>query len=252
MSTVLVTGGTGMLGTRLVPMLRDRGHRVRVLTRRAAADPGTVTADLVRTPDLSEVVAGSDVIVHAATDHAGGSVDRAGTRRLVEAAASAGPPYLLLVSMVGVDRIPLRYYRAKLAAEEAVEGADLPWAILRATQFHHGLSGFLRRSYRWGRTWVPRNLRFQPIDPAAVAGRIAGVLDTRPRGRLPDLGGPEVLPVEDMARSLSAALGRRQALARVPVVGRAWRAVKAGHNLADTREAGSTTWADHVRSLSQT
>ena len=246
MTTVLVTGGTGTLGTRLVPLLRDRGHRVRVLSRRTG--DGLVTADLL-TDDLEEPIAGADVVLHTATDPLSGTVDRTGTRRLVEAARRAGSPYLVLTSIVGVDRIPLRSYRAKEAAEQAVADSGLPWMIQRSTQFHPMLSGFLRRSYRLGRTWVPRRLQFQPIDPAALAVHLAGAVDERPEGRLPDLGGPEVLPIEQMARTLSAALGRRTAVAGVPVIGRAWRAVRAGHNLAENAAEGSTTWEGHVRSL---
>ena len=246
MATVLVTGGTGTLGTRLVPLLRDRGHRVRVLSRRRG--DGLVTADLL-TDDLEETVAGAEVVVHAATDPLSGTVDRTGTRRLAEAARRAGTPYLILTSIVGVDRIPLRSYRAKVTAEETVAGSGLPWTIQRATQFHPVLSGFLRRSYRLGRTWVPRRLQFQPLDPTALAEHLAGVVAERPEGRLRDLGGPEVLRIEEMARSLSAVLGRRTAVAGVPVIGRAWRAVRAGHNLAESIAAGSITWEEHVRSL---
>ena len=249
MSAVLVTGGTGTLGTRLVPLLRDRGHHVWVLSRRPSDDPDVVRGDLVTGTGLGDIVDGADAIVHAATDSITGGVDRTGTKRLVAAAAEARIPHLILPSIVGIDDIKLRYYRAKLGAEYAVAHGNVPWTMQRFTQFHQVLSSFLRRSYRWGRTWVPRGLSFQPIDPSAVAAAIADSIEAGPRERVADLGGPDVIPVEEMARSVSAALGRRTGIARVPVIGKTWRAVKRGHNLADQKADGTTTWADHLEDI---
>ncbi len=249
MSAVLVTGGTGTLGTRLVPILRDRGHHVWVLSRGPSGDPDVVRGDLLTGTRLHDIVDGADAIVHAATEPVAGGVDRTGTKRLVAAAAEARIPHLILTSIVGIDQIPLRHYRAKLAAEYAVTRGDIPWTIQRFTQFHQVLSAFLRRSYRLRRTWIPRGLSFQPIDPAAVAAAVVEAVEAGPRERMPDLGGPEVLAFEDMARSVSTALGRSGSIARLPVLGRTWRAVKRGHNLADLMAEDTTTWADHLEEL---
>ncbi|MDQ3990030.1 MAG: NAD(P)H-binding protein, partial [Actinomycetota bacterium] len=132
MGAVLVTGGTGTLGRAVVARLRDGGHQVRVASRRPGA--ARVVVDLCSGAGVDGAVAGVDAIVHCATTD--GAADVPLTRTLVDGARRAGTPHLVFVSIVGVDRIPLGYYRAKLAAERVVEESELGWTVLRATQFH--------------------------------------------------------------------------------------------------------------------
>src|SRR5437588_12805637 len=117
MATVLVTGGTGVLGAYLVPRLVARGHDVRVLSRRPSPRvPQGVTAvhGNVRTgAGLNTAAAGCDAIVHAATSlRRARSTEVDGTRNVVEAANREGA-HVLYVSIVGVDRHRLPYYKAK-------------------------------------------------------------------------------------------------------------------------------------------
>jgi uncharacterized protein YbjT (DUF2867 family) len=115
-AVVLVTGGTGRLGTHLVPILRGRGHDVRVLSRRAGA--GTHVGDLTSGEGLAEAAAGAELVLHAASDERRlGRPDLEQTRRVVAAAGAAR--HLLYVSIVGIDAIPLAYYKHKLACEVA-------------------------------------------------------------------------------------------------------------------------------------
>lgn len=123
MTTILVTGGTGVLGRPLTERLRADGHEVRVLSRHARP----YAVDLVAGGSgLDEAVAGVHTIVHCATSPRG-SDERAAEHR-IEAARRAGVGHLVHISIVGVDRVPLGYYRSKLAVERLVEGAGLGWA----------------------------------------------------------------------------------------------------------------------------
>src|SRR5687767_14879301 len=107
--TVLVTGGTGTLGRALVARLHAGGEQPRVLSRRVG--PGLVTGDLDTGAGLEEALRDVSVVVHAASRH---GRDVAGTQRLVAAARRVGAdPHLVFVSIVGVDRVPLPYYREK-------------------------------------------------------------------------------------------------------------------------------------------
>src|SRR6185312_2968622 len=129
---VLVTGGTGTLGSAVVARLRAAGSEPRVLSRKAG--PGHLVGDLDSGAGLDEAVRGAAVVVHAATRP---GHDVAGTERLVAALRRSAPgAHLVYVSIVGVDRVPLPYYREKLAVEGVVEGAGAPWTIQRITQFH--------------------------------------------------------------------------------------------------------------------
>jgi uncharacterized protein YbjT (DUF2867 family) len=114
---VLVTGGTGTLGSQVVRALHDRGCQVRVLSRQqraGAAGVEYVTADLVTGAGVEAAVAGADVIVHCASARKG---DVEATRRLVTAALARGrPPHLVYISAVGADGVPFGYFKTKVAA----------------------------------------------------------------------------------------------------------------------------------------
>src|SRR5262245_37073518 len=107
--TILVTGGTGKLGSLVAGLLRADGHEVRVASR--GSGPGLFTVDWKTGEGLAAAVAGVDVIVHCAAAFNDIAPDRA----LVAAAAKAAVPHLLYISIVGVDKIPFRYYATKRA-----------------------------------------------------------------------------------------------------------------------------------------
>lgn len=236
MATVLVTGGTGSLGRFVVSRLVADGHDVRSLSRRpepAGTRPFTwVTADLYAGGGVARAVRGVDAIVHCATTL--GRKDVAVTRRLVDTASASGTPHLLYPSIVGCDRIPLGYYRTKAECERLVESSGLPWTVLRATQFH-SLFTRIADALRWSPVLpVPSGWRSQPVSAVAVADRLADLAGTVPaggHGRVPDLGGPEVLPWTDLLRVAAEARGRRRPVLRMPVPGRIGRGFRAGHNL---------------------
>jgi uncharacterized protein YbjT (DUF2867 family) len=242
MSTVLVTGGTGLLGRAVVTGLTAAGHDVRTMSRTAA--PGTVGGDLATGAGLDAAVAGADTVVHCASDARDPRrIDVDGTRRLVDAARQAGGPHLVYVSIVGVDRIPWAYYRAKLDAEREVAVSGLPWSTLRATQFHEFTAALLERLTSLPAVPAPRGWRFQPVDVREVAARLTAVVAEGPAGLLPDLGGPEVLTVAELARAHLAATGRRRPVVPLPVPGRFSAALRVGANLAPDGRAGGRTFA---------
>lgn len=141
--------------------------------------------------------------------------DAAATHNLIDAARRQGRrPHLVFVSIVGVDRIALSSYREKRAAEELVEDSGLPWTIARATQFHDLLAGLFGTLSRSGLLPVLARTCFQPIDVRDVAARLIELDTAAPAGRAPDLGGPQVRPMEELARAwLQATRGRRPVLA---------------------------------------
>jgi len=150
MALVLVTGGTGQLGREVVPRLVSGGHDVRLLSRqdRPSRPDGVeaVRGDVLTGDGLDRAVTGVDVVVHCATSpfRRTRRTEVDGTRRLT-VAARGGRPHVVYISIVGVDRHPLPYYKAKRSADMAIEAAGLPYTILRATQFHSLLDAFLTR-----------------------------------------------------------------------------------------------------------
>ena len=254
MPRVLITGGTGTLGRELAPRLADSGRAVRIMSRRAPprdADPRIewAQAELQTGAGLAEAVSGADVIVHAASSpfRRTEAVDVAGTARLLGQARDAGVSHFLYISIVGIDRIPLGYYRRKLAAESRIEQGGVPWSILRATQFHTLIDSLLRVALRFPIALLPTDFRFQPIDPGDVADRLRDYATEAPAGHLPDLGGPEVQPLGELACAWAEIRGLRRRLIRLPLPGSVAAGFRRGLNTTPENAYGRVTWADWLR-----
>lgn len=235
---VLVTGGTGALGRAVVDRLLDDGAQVRVLSRgRRPVGPAPLVVGDVRTGEgLAEAVAGVDTIVHC--------VDPA--HRVVEAAHRAGTPHLVFISIVGVDRVPLGYYRHKLADEQLIAQSGVGWTVLRATQFHDLIALVLRMAAKPPVMMVPAGWSFQPVDVREVGARLAELAQGEPAGRVPDMAGPEVRSVEDLARAYLAAVGKHRRIVPVPVPGRVTRGYRAGGHLAPEHATGTIRFEDYL------
>ena len=248
---VLVTGGTGALGQPTVRRLLDRGHDVRVLSRRSG--PGLpegaacVTGDLATGEGLDRAVDGVDTIVHCASATGlaslrGRRVDVEGTRRLIHAARGRGGAHLVFISIVGIDDHPYPYYRTKRDAEGVIENGDLPWTILRTTQFHGFVAWILAGLARLPVLAVPKDVSVQPLAVQEAADRLVDAALGDPAGRLPDVGGPEVLRFEHLATTYLAARDSRRAVVEVPVPGAVGRALREGRHLCPDRAVGTITW----------
>ncbi|WP_346623350.1 NAD(P)H-binding protein [Blastococcus montanus] len=245
---VLVTGGTGRLGQDLVPRLREDGHRVRQMSRRGTG-PGGVRGDLATGRDLGIALAGAEVVVHAASDPRGDpwEVDVAGTRRLVEAVDRSLLRHLVYVSIVGVDRIPLGYYRAKYAAEQVLLASGLPVTLVRVTQFHHFVDGLLATARRGPLLPVPMGWRVRPVDVADAAAHLAGLATAPAAGAVVEFGGPQEHSVADLARSWAALRAPTARVVATPVPGRLGAAVRDGGALPARGGRGGRTWEEYLR-----
>lgn len=241
MTSILVTGGTGRPGRPTVELLRSAGHDVRVLSRHEAQ--GRVVGDLRSGHGIREAVAGAGTVVHLATRNSFGDV--ALMRTLLDASHAAGVGHVVYLSIVGVDRIPLGYYRQKLDAEHLLESSGLPHTILRATQFHELVAGLFAAQRFLPVVFAPK-ISFQPIAVGDVAARLAELAGGEPAGRVPDVGGPEQLPARELARQWAAAASVHRTIVPVSVPGRTFAAVAAGHNLVPGPAFGTTTFADFL------
>lgn len=248
---VLVTGGTGALGRRVVEALRARGHRAVVLSRRAGEGPDWRQGDLAAGTGIAAALAGQDAVVHA------GSAtlqpwkyrvtDVEGTRRLLRLAADAGVSHVAYVSIVGMEGVAYPYFRYKLAAEAEMRRDVVPWSILRATQFHTLMEIYLGLMSRLpGLMTVPYSWRFQPVDTADVAARLVEALEGGPGGLLPDFGGPEVRDFRSIAESWRRSRRLRRRLVNLPLPFKASRQFAAGRMLCPEHADGTVTWEQYL------
>src|SRR5688500_10239584 len=245
---VLVTGGTGRLGRRLVEPLQGAGHRVKVMSRRGAG-PGGVRGDLDTGRDLHAASAGAEVVVHAATGYPHGNpwqTDVAGTRRLVQAVDRERLQHLVYVSIVGVDRIPFGYYRAKFSAEQVLLASGLPVTLLRITQFHDQVDTLLETARRGPILPVPMSWRARPVDVGEAAAYVASVAGGPPSPEVVEYGGPEELTAAEMARDWAAAREPGTRVVATPVPGRLSTAFRDGAALPSGGARGRRTYREHL------
>jgi uncharacterized protein YbjT (DUF2867 family) len=238
---VAVAGGTGTLGTSVVAELARRGDEVLALSRSAPNElPAGVAhsrVDLGSHAWLAEALDGVEVLVDAANAAPNrGKELVAITRRLLDVAAEAGIRHFVGVSIVGCDRVPISYYKAKVAQEEAIAAGSVGWSLLRASQFHDLLDSGFRAAARW-RMLPTGNARLQPVDVRIVAARLAEAAHAEPAGRLPDIAGPEVRTLSGLAGAWRTTERRRLLPLRIPMVGRIGRPLREAA-LCDPAAAG--------------
>jgi uncharacterized protein YbjT (DUF2867 family) len=249
---VLVTGGTGRLGRIVVPLLSAAGHSVRILSRVQRTGPGLhvscAVGDLITGAGLSEAVAGIDAIVHLASDPGNALVvDVEGSRRLVHAAAVSGVSHLIVVSIVGVDRIPYPYYRRKFQAEQVITDGPVPFSILRATQFHSFVATLFNTAARFPLIMpIPSGFFVQSVAIEEVAARLCRAVANGPNRRVQDFGGPEVLTIEDAAAVWTRLMPRGFKAWPVPIYipGKIAAAFRSGYNTCPDGERGTETWRE--------
>ena len=215
---------------------------------RRGTGPGGVRGDLATGLDLRHALAGAEIVVHAASDSRGNpwEVDVAGTRRLVQAVDRDRLQHLVYVSIVGVDRIPFSYYRAKYAAEQVLLASGLPVTLLRVTQFHGFVDSLLETARKGPVLPVPMGWRLQPVDVDEVAAHITVVAAAPPTGGVIEFGGPEELTAADVARTWAAVRGSGAHVVATPVPGKLGSAIRDGAALPTGGARGSRTYAQHL------
>lgn len=221
---VVVTGGLGALGSQVVHHLEQDGHEAVVASRRTGVDLEAGTG-------LDRLLVGADAVVHTAdstSPRRWRSMTVGGTAAVLDAARRAATPHVVTISIVGCERVPYPYYRAKRDADELVLGGDVPATVVRATQFHT-LAAQIGRALRRGPVALGvRGMRVQPVDITWVAQRMAqiasGPTPSGPRPG-PDLTGPDLLDLAEIERLLAEHDGRRPPhLLALPPLGATMRA----------------------------
>lgn len=202
---VTVMGATGLIGARMVDLLRHDGHDVVAASRSSGAD--VLTGE-----GLADALAGAEVLVDVTNSPSledGPAIDffRRSSGNLVAAARDAGIGHYVALSIVGVDGMPESgYMRAKVIQEKTVGESGLPYTIVRATQFHE-FADMITDSLIVGDEVRAPDARIQPIAGAEVAAEVARASVEAPVNGVIDIGGPEKLSFADLARALLAARG---------------------------------------------
>jgi uncharacterized protein YbjT (DUF2867 family) len=200
---IIVIGGTGLIGSKLVKRLREDGHEPVA----AAPDTGvnTITGD-----GLDETLEGAQVVVDVSNapmsdDAAVMDFFQTSSRNLLAAEAGAGVKHHVLLSIVGADRLPQSgYLRAKVAQEETVKTGSVPYTILRATQFFEFIGG-IADSSSTGEVIHLAPVLVQPESADDVAATLADVAASEPLNGIVELAGPEQFRLDELARRVLSA-----------------------------------------------
>jgi len=195
---IVVIGGTGLIGSKVVALLRQDGHEV------VAAAPNT-GVDTITGEGLAEVLAGANVVVDVANspsfaDDAVMAFFTTSGRNILSAEAKAGVSHHVALSIVGTDRVPdSGYLRAKLVQEDLIKASGIPYSIVRSTQFFEFLDGIANASMQDGEIRVsPAHV--QPIASDDVAARVAEVAAGAPMNSTTELAGPERVSLDVLIR----------------------------------------------------
>nr|BBH86630.1 nucleotide-diphosphate-sugar epimerase [Thermosporothrix sp. COM3] len=259
MSTILVTGGTGGVGQLVVQFLIDHDHNVRVYTHQenppVPEEIEVCRGDIRTGSGLKEATADIDAIVHCASNYQeeGFTTDIRGTQHLLQAALQHDLPHIVYISIVGIDKSPYPYYKAKLEVEHMIEHSGLPWTILRATQFHDLVLNLIKQSEKpeEKKIVIPAGMRFQSIDKLEVAHRLVDLVERGACGHVPAMGGPQVLTIEEMADIYMRVYQRECVIHPMPLKSPLYDAFRSGVNIVLDRAVGHITWETFLRNRLQ-
>ena len=202
---IVVIGGSGLIGTKLVNNLRQQGHEV------VAASPSSGVNTLTG-EGLAEALRGAQVVVDVANspsfeDKAVLAFFETSGRNLLPAEAAAGVRHHIALSIVGIDRTPDNgYFRAKVAQEKLIEASGIPYTIIRSTQFLEFLGGIAASSAEGNIVRLSPGL-FQPIAADDVAPMVAEVALAAPRNGIVEIAGPERAPFNEIVARYLKAVG---------------------------------------------
>ncbi|MEH0981816.1 SDR family oxidoreductase [Micromonospora sp. CPCC 205556] len=212
----MVVGGTGMVGRNVVTKLQERGHEV------IAAAPQTGFNTLTG-EGVDATLEGAEVVLdvtNAPNMEEGPATDffRTSGRTLLAAEKKAGVRHHVTLSIVGVDRPhDLGYYRAKVAQEQVVRDGDVPFTIVRSTQFFEFMKAVVDGNADGNTVRLPTTM-VQPIAVTDLAAELASIAVEAPVGDVVEVAGPEAMPLDEFARRLTAVIGDGRTVTTDPSV----------------------------------
>src|SRR5499433_40573 len=199
---IVVIGGTGLIGSKTVAILRQRSHEV------VAASPNS-GVNTITGEGLKQAMAGAQVVIDLANspsfeDKAVLEFFETSGRNLLAAEAAAGVRHHVALSIVGIDRSENGYFRAKVAQENLIKASGIPYTIIRSTQFMEFIGAIAGEGGKGSTVRISPGL-FQPIAADDVAAIVGDVAVAAPRNGIAEIAGPERAPFyEIVARYLKA------------------------------------------------
>jgi len=230
---IVVIGGTGLIGSKTVTILRQGGHEVVAASPKSGVN--TITGE-----GLKEAMVGTQVVIDLANspsfeDKAVLEFFETSGRNLLAAEAAANVRHHVALSIVATDRTDNGYFRAKVAQEKLVKSSGIPYTVVRSTQFMEFLGGIANSSVDGNIVRLP-SILFQPIASDDVAAFIADAALAAPRRGIVEIAGPERAPFNDIIARYLKAVGDRREVVSDPEA-RYWGGRVTEHSLVPLGEA---------------
>ncbi|MBD2754351.1 SDR family oxidoreductase [Spirosoma validum] len=260
MNKILIIGGSGVLGSAVVHTLQT--ERIDFLTgsrnqlkkdsystvNQSTEIPWT-RVDLVTGEGLPKALIGVDTVLHLAS--APGKIgheffETVITRNLLSALKQSTVKHLIYSSIVGVDKIQYSYYRAKREAELLIQESQLPYTILRATQFHDLVDAALGKLMSLPIGFIPKKLLDQPIDVGSVAQKLYQLTQTGPQQTIINLGGPQVLDAGTLVKQWMRYRKISKPIIPIPILGSLMKSFARGEHTCPEKAFDSKTWETYL------
>jgi uncharacterized protein YbjT (DUF2867 family) len=230
---IVVIGGTGLIGSKTVAILRQDGHEILAASPNSGVN--TITGE-----GLKEAMAGTQVVIDLANspsfeDKAVLEFFETSGRNLLAAESAAGVRHHVALSIVGTERTDNGYFRAKVVQEKLIEASGIPYTIIHATQFMEFLRGIADSSADGNIVRLPPIL-FQPIAADDVAANVADVALAAPRNGIVEIAGPERASFDEIIARYLKAVGDPRQVVSDPKA-RYWGGQVEEHSLVPLGEA---------------
>jgi uncharacterized protein YbjT (DUF2867 family) len=244
---IAIAGGTGVVGSYAADALRKACHDTVILSRSTGVDLVTGRG-LDEALDSAEAVIDLTNLSTLAAKKAVAFFNRT-TSNLVAAAERADLDHLLILSIVGIDRMPHGYYAGKVEQERIIHDSPVPWTILRATQFHEFAAQMFNQA-RVGPLRIAPRARIQPIAACEVGEHLARLALGAPQGRASDLAGPREERLDVMVKKYAHTLGHRSWIPSLSLPGAQMRGMRAGRAIPEHESVfGRQTFEEWLTTL---
>ncbi|WJH25418.1 SDR family oxidoreductase [Pseudarthrobacter defluvii] len=223
---IAVAGGTGTVGRQVVAVAKGRGHQVASLSRSEGVDLVTergLDQALQNVETVIDVTGIQTLSTKKAVDYFTNA-----TQNLLAAETKAGVKHHVALSIVGIDNANSGLYAGKLAQEAEVRHGGIPWSILRSTQFHEFVPMSIKTASLGPLVFVPQ-MRTQPVAAEEVAAALVDAAEAGPKGRLPDLGGPQAEHLKDLVAAYLAKTGQKKRIVQLRLPGPMGKAMRNGN-----------------------
>ena len=245
MTKILITGGTGTLGRVLSELLTLKGIEHTIASRHNPdSQRNWVHLDLLKNTGVATAIDGQEVIFHLAHDL---KKENECTKNLLDNLRNKSNTQLIYISIVGVDNIPIGYYKQKRQSEKMIIESGIPYSILRSTQFHDFVDKTLTQIMKFPVFFLPKKMLLQPIQTEVTAKNLAMLLTQGPTGRIDSIGGKQRYTLSELLKLWQKATNNHSFAFNLPLFGKFGKALNEGKLTCEKNASEGLSWEEWLK-----